>query len=254
MCELFGLSCSSEERATRSLAVFGGHSEDNPDGWGIGYYKGTRARIHKQPERADLSEGFWKAVERARSRIIIAHLRKKSSGEVCQKNCHPFRLHRLQRDWLFAHNGTLIIDYEPSPELESPIDSARAFTFLMDKVEEYIRERRMRGLYPAVRRATQELLEKYEGTLNYLLSDGHVLYAFCNHRQMYLLRREKKDKKALLVSTQKLESEEPWLELPKHRVLVVSGGDPGAGRSVAGDLSLQTAINLAVVLFSCSGL
>jgi glutamine amidotransferase len=222
MCELFGLSCNAKDRATLSLRLFSRYSEENCHGWGIGYYVGNRARVVKRAEKAKLSEEFWQEVARAKNNIILAHLRFASVGERCDKNCHPFRFRYLGRDWLFAHNGTLYIDY-PS-RLESDIDSARAFTFLMDKVEEYRRKGEMRGLYPAIREATRELLARYEGTLNYLLSDGHLLYAFCNHRQMYLLRREKDYGGAILLCTQEL-TDENWIEVPKNRILAVSGGE-----------------------------
>jgi len=75
-----------------------------------------------------------------------------------------------------------------------------------------------------VKHATEELLETYGGDLNYLLSDSNVLFAFCNHRRMYMLRREKDYGGAILISTQKLTSEN-WVELPKNRVICVLRGE-----------------------------
>jgi predicted glutamine amidotransferase len=120
--------------------------------------------------------------------------------------------------------GQIEIDYES--RVEGTSDSARAFTYMLDKIQEYRGTGRIRGLYPAIVHATSELLKNYEGTLNYLLSDGTTLYAF-NHypsKPVYFLRREKDYGGAILVSTQKL-SPENWERIPPDRLLVLSKGE-----------------------------
>lgn len=222
MCELFGLSCNKKDRATFSLPLFARYSDKNWHGWGIGYYKGSEVVVRRQAEKAKLSEEFKKVTQEALSNIIIAHLRLRSRGKICNENCHPFKYPLLQRSWIFAHNGTIDIEYES--RVESDTDSARAFTFMMEKIDGYVKGGRIRGLYPAIMYATKELVETYGGTLNYLLSDGIVLYAFCNHRNMYFLRRKKNYGGAILVSTQKLTNER-WIIIPKNRLFLVSKGE-----------------------------
>jgi glutamine amidotransferase len=222
MCELFGLSCNEKDRAVISLPLFSRYSEKNWHGWGVAYYKGNKAKIEKQAKRAAISEKFWRTTENAISNIVIAHLRLASNGKACDRNCHPFRYQYLERDWIFAHNGTLNIDYES--RVGSDIDSTRAFTFIIDKIAEYRKSGVIKGLYPAVVHATKKLLESYDGTLNYLLSDGQILYAFCNHRRMHYLRREKDYGGAILISTQRL-THERWINIPKNRLFLVSKGE-----------------------------
>ena len=187
-------------------------------GWGIGYYEGTYARIVKNTDNLNFSESFKRTVQNERSNVIIAHIRLATSGDVCPENCHPFMFRYLNRDWLFAHNGSIDIDY-PS-YVEGNNNSARVFSFMMDKIDEYLRNGRFRGIYPAVKYATRKLLEEVDGRkrLNYLLSDSNALFLFCNYRRMYMLRREKDYGGAILISTQKL-TDENWIEIPKYRVL-----------------------------------
>jgi len=40
MCDLLGISCNENDRASRSLPQFAKEfSDDNPDGWGIAYFE-----------------------------------------------------------------------------------------------------------------------------------------------------------------------------------------------------------------------
>jgi glutamine amidotransferase len=224
MCELFALSCNRKDRATFSLPLFARYHEPYWHGWGIGYYEGTHARIVKNTDDPNFSLSFRRTVQNARSNVIIAHIRLATSGVVCPENCHPFKFRYLNRDWLFAHNGTIDIDY-PS-HVEGDNDSARAFSFVMDKIDEYLRRSEFRGIYPAVKYATHKLLEEANGRkrLNYLLSDSNALFVFCNYRRMFMLRREKDYGGAILISTQKL-TDENWIEIPKYRVLCVLNGE-----------------------------
>jgi len=224
MCELFGLSCNRKDRATFSLPLFARYHEPYWHGWGIGYYEGSYARVVRNTDDPNYSLSFRRTVQNARSNIIIAHIRLATSGEVCPENCHPFRFRYLERDWLFAHNGTIDIDYPSYVGGDS--DSARAFSFMIDKIEEYLSRGRFRGIYPAVKYATRRLLEEAgrNRRLNYLLTDGNALFVFCNYRRMFMLRREKDYGGAILISTQKL-TDENWVEIPKNRVLCVIGGE-----------------------------
>jgi len=222
MCELFALSCNSKDRASFSLPLFAKYHNPSWDGWGVGFYESARARVVRNIDDPNYSETFRRAIQEARSNVIIAHIRLATTGDVCPENCHPFRFNYLNRDWLFAHNGTMNIDYPSYVDGEN--DSARVFSFMMDRIMEYMREGRFRGIYPAVKHATRELLENYSGSLNYLLSDSNALFAFCNYRRMYMLKREKEYGGAILISTQRL-TRENWVEVPKNRIICVLNGE-----------------------------
>lgn len=226
MCELFGLSCTEKERATISLPVFGDYSDINKDGWGVGYYEGNRAIIRKKPERARLSSEFQEVIREAKSNIIIAHLRLRTNGEICERNCHPFKVNFLNKDWIFAHNGD-VSGIEKHPRAEGETDSEQVFLFMIDKIKEYYNRRAIRGLYPGLMKAIKWIFDRY-GTavhLNFLLSDGNLLYIYHHYplKPMYLLRREKDYGGAILISTQRL-SNEDWLAIPKDRILTLSKG------------------------------
>ncbi|MDI3498304.1 class II glutamine amidotransferase [Archaeoglobus sp.] len=222
MCELFGLSCNKKDRAIFSLPLFAKYHEPYWHGWGIGYYEETHARVVRNTDDPNFSESFRRAIQQARSNVIVAHIRLATSGDICPENCHPFKFRYLNRDWLFAHNGTIDIDY-PS-YVDGHNDSASAFSFMMNEIDEYLRRSEFRGIYPAVKYATRKLLETYCGKVNYLLSDSNALFAFCNHRRMYMLKREKDYGGAILISTQKLTNEN-WIEIPKNRVLCMLNGE-----------------------------
>jgi len=221
LCELFVLSCNRKDRATFNLPLFARYHEPYWHGWGIGYYEETYARVVRNTDDPNFGDSFRQAVQNARSNIV-AHIRLAITGEVCQENCHPFRFKYLNRNWLFAHNGTIDIDY-PS-YIGGNNDSARAFSFMMDKTDEYLGRGGLEGIYPAIKHATRKLLEIYGGRVNYLLSDSNALFVFCNYRRMYMLKGKKDYGGAILISTQKLTNEN-WIDIPKYRILCVVNGE-----------------------------
>lgn len=224
MCELFGMSCAQPDRATRALPPFAeGYSERNPHGWGIAYYEGNEAKVIKRPGVASNDPGFQKAVEVARSKVILTHLRLTSKGVVCEENCHPFVRWSMGSAWTFAHNGTI----HGIPTEPGRTDSEAALNEIVDQVEEYARLGPIRGTYPAVLHAVNTLFQRYGRAieLNFVLSDGAMLYVL-NHypgKPMFVLHREKDYGGALLVSTQKLTAEN-WVEIPADRLLVLNRG------------------------------
>ncbi len=87
------------------------------DGWGIGHFTASgRVAIEKSPLPVYRQKtAFTAAVGRARSRVVVGHIRAASNprGIAAQKlvskaNTHPYTDGR----WIFAHNGTLQIPDE----------------------------------------------------------------------------------------------------------------------------------------------
>jgi len=229
MCELFGMSCQQPDRAVHSLLSFKEFSGENRDGWGLAYYQDGKAVIEREPGGAGSSEKFRALIRNAASRIIIAHLRSATRGVVCTNNCHPFRRDLCDRDWVFAHNGT-IPGIPLHPRSEGTTDSEQAFHVLADAIESSMNRPGFHGLYPAVKDGIRTLFERYSRdiTFNFLLSDGSVLYAF-NHyaaAPLYISRREKDYGGAIVISTKKLGSPHyaSWEKIPPDRVVVVSDG------------------------------
>lgn len=209
MCDLFALSAKSYSSASRSLPVFGVRARKNVDGWGIGFFRRQRACVEKSGERVytpgHLHESFQRLARVIKSPTIIAHIRFQTSGKRDECHAHPFVLHFMGRDWIFAHNGKapIVEAYQsPNERLEATSDSARAFEFLRDQLAFYYRADLMAySVFEAVRRATSRLLTEYPGGYNYLLSDGIDIFAFTNHRQFMLLKKSIQLEEALLLTT-----------------------------------------------------
>lgn len=75
----------------------------NADGWGVAYYEedGGEPVVHKAPATAALDPEFAWRVEGIHSRLILAHVRNATVGEIAWENTHPF----VFGNWAFAHNG-----------------------------------------------------------------------------------------------------------------------------------------------------
>lgn len=226
MCDLFGLSCNEIDRATHSLPIFSEFARGNRDGWGVGWFEGNTAIVHRAACRADLDEKFFDSVDRARSHNIIAHIRYATQGDNWECNCHPFTRHHDGRDWLMAHNGW-VTGAGGHPAAEGETDSESIFHEIMDNVAEYQNSGTIRGRHPALKKAIEHVFRSYHGTvnLNLLISDGSMLYAFHHYdaKPMYMLSRSKVYGGAILISTRKL-TEENWVELPSDRLLAINKG------------------------------
>ena len=227
MCDLFGMSCNEQDRATRSLPALARFAAANPHGWGIGWYEHGIARVERAPVQGDLDPLFWDSIEEAQSEIILGHVRWATGTSLCECNCHPFIRHHRGRDWMMAHNGW-VSDYDMHEGTEGDTDSEQIFHEIMDQVEAYQTGGRIRGLYPALKAAIEGVFEKYGRSprLNLLITDGRALYAFHHYpgKPMYMLRRSKAYGGAMLVSTQRL-TDEDWEPIPENRLLVIDGGE-----------------------------
>jgi len=232
MCELFGLSCNEKDRATRSLPVFREYSviSGAEHGWGIAYYQDDEVILKRKPEKAKMSPDFKKMIEEAKSNIIIAHLRLATRGKICEENCHPFKQHFLNKDWIFAHNGQ-VKGIPTHPRSRGETDSEQVFHFILDKIKEYQNQGGIRGVFPGIMYGIKKVFEKCgrdrDIHLNFLMSDGDILYAFHHYpgKPMYILRREKDYGGAILISTQKLSDDEGWKKLPSDKLLLVNRGE-----------------------------
>jgi len=228
MCELFGFSCSREGCVAESLYRFAEHSDRNPHGWGLAYYTGSGAILEKQALEARKSPEYYEAVKKARGNIIISHIRHASCGEVTEVNCHPFRQTFLGKEWVFAHNGQ-VDGVARHPRSDGRTDSESVFNLLLDNILEH-RSRDNGVTYGSIIAGISSLFNDYEFGrqigLNFIMSDGDVLYAYNHHAEkpMYYAKTATKGDHSLLVSTQELDGND-WEVLPKDRLLLVKQGD-----------------------------
>jgi glutamine amidotransferase len=240
MCDLFALSAKKDFSAPKSLPIFAAKAKKNMDGWGIGDYRKHHGLIEKSAKRAFVSgyvhDSFRKLARVVKSRIIICHVRFRTSGPIDDCHAHPFVLRFSGHDWIFAHNGKAptIESYKSSnPPLEEAVsDSARTFEYLRDQLLRYYRNAtQLPTLFQALFRSTERMLQEYPGEYNYLLTNGRSLFVFTNHRQFMFLKGSQKLEGALLLTTlARGLSNEKWIRIarPTNRkgtLLAVSGTD-----------------------------
>jgi predicted glutamine amidotransferase len=183
MCELMAMSFDAPISPDFSIREFAARGEENPDGWGLGWYPDRSLAIVKEPVKWGASHhaGFLGSHASVRSRILLAHVRYKTMGGAPNHaDTHPFSRELGGRDYCFAHNGTLdgaawqlpLGAYHPVGET----DSERFFCHLLHAIA------RHGGPLdtPSDWRWLHETLSSANrfGKLNCLLSDGHRLFAY----------------------------------------------------------------------------
>jgi glutamine amidotransferase len=106
--------------------------------------------------------------------VVVAHLRKASSGSKSLENTHPFTM----GPWTFAHNGTIYGDYAERMAPGMNLNDSRAF-FL--RTHEHLRS----DPIEALRRAVTEVRERgYSySSITGILTDGAKLYAIRDVRK-----------------------------------------------------------------------
>ena len=240
MCDLFALSAKKDYSAPEFLPIFAVRAKKNMDGWGIGFFRKHHALVEKSAEQifysGQLHDSFQRLARVVKSRIIICHLRFRTSGLIDECHAHPFVLKFGGRDWVFAHNGKApaIESYRSSgkPIEDAVSDSARAFEYLRDHMEDHRRHAaEPKMLFEALSDSITQMIDKYPGGYNFLLSNGHFLFAFTNHRQFMVMKGSEKLKGALLITTlARGLTKEKWLRVAKATnrrglLLAISGND-----------------------------
>ncbi len=193
MCELFAISSREPTRVSlslRRLAVRGAPGGTLADGWGVACYDGGDVRVMREPEPAGASPWLERALEAGRphSRIVVAHIRHATQGDVSLANTQPFVRELGGRMHVFAHNGML-------PEIERKIqlsgrfrpvggtDSEYAFCVLLDRLAPS-----WRGETPSLEER-RDVFERFGaemralGPANFLYSDGEALFAHSHRRK-----------------------------------------------------------------------
>jgi glutamine amidotransferase len=177
------------------LALRGGQKGPHADGWGLALYDGKAVRTFLEPTAA-ASSTLARFVQEnpIKTLLAVAHVRKKTRGRTSLANTHPFVRELWGRAFTFAHNGTVkrvrrfpLGRFHPIGET----DSEYAFCVLLDRLD------RRFSSYPTGKKA----IERYHrtvadaardlgdsGTFNFLLGDGHRLFARCATKLHYIVR------------------------------------------------------------------
>jgi len=194
MCQLLGLNSSSPIDARFSFTGFckrGGETDHHADGWGLAFFEnlGLRHFVDHQSAAESPIAGFLQNYP-LKSKNLMAHVRKATQGSVRLENTHPFVRELWGRHWVFAHNGTLE-NYHPRLHTHfQPVgntDSELAFCWLMQELA------KSHASLPSIEELTltlQELSASLNalGSFNFLLSNGHALWAHCSTQLHYVVR------------------------------------------------------------------
>jgi glutamine amidotransferase len=179
-----GLCFAKPIPADFSIREFSLRSEENADGWGLGWYPDQSLAIVKEPVRWQTSpySGFLETYPNLQASIYIAHVRHKTTGGVAtHADTHPFSRELAGRDFCFAHNGTLEGSFWDLPlgrfRPLGHTDSEYLFCHLLDEVARRPHLLDQEGDWRWLGE-TLAALNRW-GKLNCLLSDGRRL--FCYH-------------------------------------------------------------------------
>lgn len=160
-------------------------AEDPPghlDGWGIGWYRGGTAFVHKSGgSLRDEREDYFQTLEKiGRSGVLIVHLRKSAWKQTSTaRHAHPF----ADRYHLLAHNGT-VRDYREllkdipgaGEDLSGALDTEVLFRYVIALSSG--------GMEAGFREAVSRIHKNNEySALNVLFSDGTKLFAFRDYRK-----------------------------------------------------------------------
>ena len=247
MCRLLGLMANRVVDLEFSLERLEEYSIQNPDGWGIGWYKDDKAQVFKQGFSVDSEDSDYAAISRSvESMTIIAHVRQMTEGEPANRNSHPFKL----KNWIFAHNGGVdrehllpLLTEEHHDALQGETDSEVFFYWILQCMED--KQDPVAGIDTAVKKIVEGI--QYS-SLNFLLSDGNKMYTFHysdkarEHYSLYRLNRDPalpgpisieseetkvllhskalKGESAILICSEKL-TEEDWEEIPFGNLVIV---------------------------------
>ena len=109
MCRLFGQVTDAHRDAQEPLCsaenALRVQSHRHPHGWGVAWYpdRSGAPEVRRGVMAAHADVDFCDAARRARSRVVLAHVRDASIGAVALRNTHPF----VEGRWVLAHNGTV---------------------------------------------------------------------------------------------------------------------------------------------------
>ncbi len=239
MCDIFALSSGFNYTAQQYLPIFAEKGKRNMNGWGIGFYRDNQALVEKSSEQVfdseQVHEGFQRLARVVDSRIIISHISCPLSGGSHTAHNHPFSLSFLNHVWLFVHVGLIegIENYKTTnePRIDVDVYPARVFEYLRDQLVSYLRYTPYDSLGRSLVKGIKNMLSEYPGRYAFFLANESVLFAFCNFRQLMLLREsESVGDRLVLTSIKEGLSDRQWTPIVPAKnslgkLLVAAGPD-----------------------------
>lgn len=186
MCQLLGLNFNEPVKIDLSFRGFRHRGEDNPHGWGLAYFIKNSSKIIKEERSAADSDVAKDLMNKNLiSKIFISHVRFKSSGDMNYNNTHPFKRTLFGKDFVFAHNGTLlnfsehlrIKDFFPQGET----DSEYAFCYILQRLKDENIKEWDKNSFQFLKEIFSEINEF--GRFNCLMSDGEHLFSYFDKKK-----------------------------------------------------------------------
>ena len=239
MCDIFAISAGYNHTPKKYLPVFAEKGKQNMNGWGIGFFRDDQAFMEKSSEQVfsqeQVHESFQRLARVIDSRIIISHINCPKSGGRHTDHRHPLNLSFLDHNWLFAQVGVVksIEEYRTTekPRLTADVYTARIFEYLRDQMVLLHNQNPYITLYMALRISIQKLVSDYPGEYSFFLANESVLFAFCNYRQLMVLKESESMGDILVITSIKEGlSQSNWqLVMPDPQshgeLLVIAGPD-----------------------------
>ena len=201
--------------APRSLRVL---SEEHADGWGIALRRNDTWTVKRSTTCAARCASYAGLDQEAV--LAIAHIRKKTVGDLSLANTHPFQRGRF----VFAHNGT--VDTAPlvaatAPEhtasLVGTTDSEKLFMFVLTHVD------RVGEVTAGVTSAVRALHALGSiGSASFLFCDGDRLYAHRLGRALFATQR----RGVSLIASEPLTDNDRWTEIVERQLVVLERPQP----------------------------
>ena len=234
MCRLLGYV--SHEKQTFNSVVGSDFSEFvtlssvHCDGWGLATidHNQSVAHIIRQPEAANKSQEFSKAIKESVSDGALLHLRWATAGlPVSENNTHPF----IYEDISFTHNGATYPPAALEPLISSDLisliqgdtDSERYFYFVITKIKEL-------GFIEGCKAAVNYIRANVDySSINAMIMNEKQWVVICEHHtdrapdwapDDYYELKYKSDEQGVLVASTGW-NQAGWSALANHHMLVI---------------------------------
>lgn len=204
MCRIFAYRSNNESVLNHFLVnaenAIINQSREHQDGWGLAYYLQSLPHLVKGMGPAHKDREFSELSARIQSDTVLAHIRKKTQGELSITNCHPFQI----AEWVMAHNGDIpayqhikeALKDSVNQKLRSAIlgstDSEVYFAFLLSQLLADAFDGDARSLALSVRKAIDRIdklasgfLLKEECSLNFVLTNGKMMAAYRRGKDLH---------------------------------------------------------------------
>lgn len=256
MCQLLGMNCNTPTDITFSFEGFrrrGGVTDHHIDGFGIAFFEGKGVRIY-QDDTPCASSPVAEMIQSygIKSKNVIAHIRKASSGQISLANTHPFMRELWGEYWLFAHNGhlthldQLLTKPTSTYHYYRPVgntDSEQVFCYILEQLRQQFPEKPSKEcLFATIQKLTADISQY--GIFNYILSNGEWMIAHATTLLHYIIRQAPfgearlidddviidfaavttpKDRVAV-IATLPLTANEYWKQLARNELLMFEEG------------------------------